>query len=390
MIQTRSNVPSWKWLARWLGCAALLWLLAPLQGCAPRTEIPPELSDFYITMQSSALRFTQKDGAWDQHYGDAPYYGTAFYAKTPSLRDDAGQVIGTEHAERARAAARHNLSTLSRAQTDRAFFLENLEEVMMSTLGLIEYSAATGDHSGRAQIDQTLDVINGFAIALGYYIDIDAGMFAIQTYGPTAISAGVALLNLQHALYVGGEGAADRVELARTIIEKIDEKAWDGARYRISPRDDLLELYPNTMMMLVLCRLYERTGEVTHLRRAEQVYTAIQPLRSARGGYHSPYSAAAMGAKTEDYSTLSSQNYLTMALTLLFQNTGQTRYFDEALFVLNFVRTRLFDPKTGHLLHHFIDGRIALPSDPEYFCTGCNLQFLYAVHLLQQAIAANS
>ena len=60
-------------------------------------------------------------------------------------------------------------------------------------------------------------------------------------------------------------------------------------------------------------------------------------------------------------------------------------YFDEALFVLEFVRSHLYDPASGHILHHFIDGRIALPSDPEYFCTGCNLQFLYAVYLLQQA-----
>lgn len=355
-------------------------------GCAPRTELPQELSDFYVTMQHSALRFPQNDGAWDQHYGDAPYYGTAFYANTPSLRGDDGASLLPEHRTLARAAADHNLRTLSRAQSDRAYFIENLEEVMMSALGLIEYSAATSDRRGLAQLDATLDVMNGFAVALGYYIDIDAGMFAIKTYGPTAISAGVALLNLQYATYIGGETAPDRIDMARNILSAIDRKAWDGTRYRISPRDDLLELYPNTMMMLVLCRFYERTHEVDSLRRAEQVYAAIQPLRSPRGGYHSPYSAAAMGAKTEDYSTLSSQNYLTLALTLLFQNTGQVRYFDEALFVLDFVRTHLFDAKSGHLLHHFIDGRIALPSDPEYFCTGCNLQFLYAVHLLMQAI----
>ena len=97
-----------------------------------------------------------------------------------------------------------------------------------------------------------------------------------------------------------------------------------------------------------------------------------------------------MGAKTDDYSTLSSQNYLTLALTLLYQNTHRQSYFDEALFVLEFVRSHLYDPASGHILHHFIDGRIALPSDPEYFCTGCNLQFLYAVFLLQQATAGEA
>jgi uncharacterized protein YyaL (SSP411 family) len=147
----------------------------------------------------------------------------------------------------------------------------------------------------------------------------------------------------------------------------------------------MLELYPNTMMILVLCRLYERTGEPAYLERAEAAFAAIAPLRSPRGGYKSPYSAQEMGAKSDDYSTLSSQNYLTLALAVLYEATGERRYFDEALFVIDFIRTRLYDAASGHLLHHYIDGRIALPTDPEYFCTGCNLQFLYVVRYLQNA-----
>lgn len=366
---------------------SLLLLAAVLFGCARPPEIPVELREFYVQIQDSALRFPQKDGAWDQHYGDAPYYGTAFYARAPQ-RDDAPPG-SPRHAALATSAVGHSLRILRQAQADRAYFLANLEEVMMSALGLIEYSAVSADRSVLPDVDAAIETINGFAVALGYYIDVDAGMFAIKTYGPTAISAGVALLNLQYAKYIGGEYAADRRELARSIVEAVDQKAWDGARYRISPRDNSLELYPNTMMMAVLCRLHEQlpapSPDSPYLRRAEQVFTAIGPLRSPRGGYKSPYSADAMGAKTDDYSTLSSQNYLTLALTLLYQNTHRQAYFDEALFVLDFVRTHLYDRSTGHILHHFIDGRIALPSDPEYFCTGCNLQFLYAVYLLSLA-----
>lgn len=368
-----------------------LALVSGLVACAPQRELPVELRELYVRLQDTALRFPQRDGAWDQHYGDAPYYGTAFYAHAPQ-RADADPSL-PRHASLATAAVGHNLRILRQAQADRAYFLANLEEVMMSVLGLIEYSALSGDRSVVGDIDASIEIINGFTVALGYYIDLDAGMFAIKTYGPTAISAGVALLNLQYAKYVGGEYAADRRDLARSIVEAVDQKAWDGARYRISPRDNLLELYPNTMMMAVLCRLHEQlyapSSDSPYLRRAEQIYAAIQPLRSPRGGYKSPYSADAMGAKTDDYSTLSSQNYLTLALTLLYQNTHRPVYFDEALFVLEFVRTHLYDAATGHLLHHFIDGRIALPSDPEYFCTGCNLQFLYAVYLLSQADASH-
>ena len=255
----------------------------------------------------------------------------------------------------------------------------------MSALGLCEYAAQTGDPSVMPALEDFIDTIDSITLGLGKYLEIQAGKFATSTYGPTAITAAVALLNLQYATYFATPQARERVDFARELVVAIKQKAQLGDGYRVKPGEDLLELYPNTMMMLVLCRLYERTGEIEHLRRAEQVYAAIQPLRSPRGGYHSPYSAAAMGAKSEDYSTLSSQNYLTVALTLLFQDTHDVRYFNEALYVLDFVRTRLFDAASGHLLHHFIDGRIALPSDPEYFCTGCNLQFLYAVHLLMQA-----
>ena len=142
------------------------------------------------------------------------------------------------------------------------------------------------------------------------------------------------------------------------------------------------------MMMLVLTRLYAVTGERSYLQTAEGIFEAIQPLRNQqRGGYNSPYSAQAMGAKTDDYSTLSSQNYLSLALLTMYEQTQNPRYFEEAVFVLQFVRQRLYDPAQGRLLHHFIDGRMALPSDPEYFCTGCNLQFLYVMwYGLHQAL----
>lgn len=374
-----------------LAFMALLALLA-LDACAPRSEIPVADREFYVQMQKTALQFPQKDGAWDQHFGDAPYYGTAFYATAPDLPSpDADIPAGTEdHRTRARAAAGHNLATLTHGRDDRSFFLSHLEEVMMSALGLIEYAAATGDRAGLPLVEETIDTIDAVTVGLRYYIDLDAGMFAIKTYGPTAISAGVALLNLQYAKHIGGERAAERIDFARAVIDAIHARAWDGGRYRVKPGDDLMELYPNTMMMLVLCRLYEQTGDGELLARAQTVYDAIQVLRSPRGGYRSPYSAAEMGAQTDDYSTLSSQNYLTMALILLYQDTHNARYFDEALFVLTFIRTHLHDPATGHLLHHFIDGRIARPSDPEYFCTGCNLQFLYVFHMLSRVAGADA
>ena len=251
---------------------------------------------------------------------------------------------------------------------------------MMAALGLVEYTAQTGDQTSMPDLEDFIETINSITIGLGRYIDINAGKFAIQTYGPTAITAAVALLNLQYATYMKTPQVADRVAFARSIVDTIEEKARYGDGYRVKPGEDLLEVYPNTMMMLVLARLYEQTGEAQYLDAAERVFRFIQPLRNAtRGGYNSPYSAAIMGAKTGDYSTLSSQNYLTLALLVLFEDTGNKLYFEEAKFVLTFIFEHLYDISQGKVLHHFIDGRIALPTDPEYFCTGCNLQLLYVL-----------
>lgn len=376
MSRLRLPAVSSSLLAFLVGTALALGLLP---SCAP--GFPDDVQAFYEEMQDNSWNFPRMNGAWEQQFGDAPYYGPAFFVRAeqrpgmPSYR------------ELADAAVLHNVETLRRAQADRGFFLQNLEEVMMSTFGLLEYAAATGQPVGLAEVEDTIETINALVIGLRHYVDVEAGMFAIATYGPTAITAAVALLNVQYVTLLGAAAdkdlATSRLELAQRIIAEIDTRAWDGQRYLIKPGDSQLELYPNTMMMLVLCRLYERTGDAAYLARAEAAFAAIAPLRSERGGYKSPYSAAAMGAKTDDYTTLSSQNYLTLALAVLFETTGKRIYYDEALFVLQFVRSHLYDAASGRILHHFIDGRIALPSDPEFFCTGCNLQLLYVVYYLQ-------
>ena len=352
------------------------WSCAVLALPACQTEyvpaLPDKLTDFYQRLQHDADHFARHGGEWEQHNGDPPFYATAFYVR-------AGATQGRGDYQSLAALSRNRaLSVLRQAAVDRPYFLENLEEVMMSALGLIEYTAQTGDASHLPEVEDFIETINSVTIGLGGYIDLEAGKFAIKTYGPTAITAAVALLNLQYATYLATPAAKDRVEFARTLVQTIGDKARFGDGYRVQPGEELLELYPNTMMMLVLARLYEQTGDSQYLDAAQRVFGFIQPLRNrTRGGYNSPYSAAAMGARTDDYSTLSSQNYLTLALLVLFQNTHDPRYFQEATQVLTFIHERLYDPAQGKVLHHFIDGRIALPTDPEYFCAGCNLQLLY-------------
>lgn len=358
------------WLLPWLGAVALL--LACQTESVP--TLPAELDDFYGRLQKDAQHFTRHAGQWEENNGDPPFYGTAFYVRagTTQGRADYLQLAALSHS--------YALGVVQKAARDRPYFLANLEEVMMAALGLCEYAAQTGERGAVPELEDFIDTIDSLTLGLGKYLDIQAGKFATSTYGPTAITAAVALLNLQYATYFATPQAKERVAFARELVEAINQKAQLGEGYRVKPGEDLLELYPNTMMMLVLTRLYEQTGEAQYLQAAERVFQFIQPLRNlGRGGYNSPYSAAEMGARTDDYSTLSSQNYLTLALLVLYQNTHDRRYFTEASFVLTFIHEHLYDPAQGRVLHHFIDGRVALPSDPGYFCAGCNLQLLYVL-----------
>lgn len=91
-----------------------------------------------------------------------------------------------------------------------------------------------------------------------------------------------------------------------------------------------------------------------------------------------------MGAQTEDYSTLSSQNYTMMALALLFRETQEAAYRDEITDIAAFIEEYLL--VDGRLLHHWMDGKVAVPDDPEYFCTGCNLQFLFVAFFAERFV----
>jgi hypothetical protein len=348
----------------------------------PPPPLPTDLADFERELALASGAFRVEDGEWLEDYGDAPFYALAFFARAGEEEDDGGYRM------RAAETRAHNLAVVADGIADTEYYLANLEEVLMAGLGLLEQIDATGDRSDLDMIDALVDATNGLLRLFGNYLPngADVGSFALETYGPTTLTAAVALLNLQYAKYLPDTDEAEsRIATARTIVEAIDRRAFDGTRYMFEPERDRLYLYPNVMMMLVSTRLFEITGERAYLARAEAIAAAIAPLEDPeRGGYRSPYSAEAQGAQTDDYSTLSSQNYLSLALILLFEHTGDRTYFDEAVSVLDFIRTKLYSREDGRLLHHWMDGRIAQPEDPSYFCSGCNFQFLYVMWHLRR------
>jgi hypothetical protein len=325
---------------------------------------------FYEAVQAQVLGYPCHDGDWDQDFGDAAYYGPAFLVGA-GLRYGRADYLAVGEKGLAR-----DLDVIREANADMGYFLDRIDEVLMAALGVVETLAEKGSAEGIADVDALLDRLDPMIEGFGIYIDAEMDSYAWNTYGPTTVTAVIALLNLRYAELLKTPRAAERTAFGLKVIDAVDGRAWTGTTYRVKPSTDMLELYPNVSMILANATAYRLTGEARFRDRCLAVYQGIRPLKDpAKGNYRSPYSAATMGAKTDDYSTLSSQNYTMMALALLYEITGDSRFRDEIAEVAAFIEEYLW--VDGKILHHWMDGRVAIPSDPEYFCTGCNLQFLF-------------
>jgi len=103
-------------------------------------------------------------------------------------------------------------------------------------------------------------------------------------------------------------------------------------------------------------------------------------------------------------------------LMLLYQVTGEESFLEQIDPVLDFIQEYLWgtaclsdiqdgtcnpvceggsacreetcypDVCSCAILHHWMDGRLAVPSDPEFFCSGCNFQLLYLMWYRQNEI----
>lgn len=356
---------------------------------------------FYDTMRAHADHFTIIDGDWREDYGDAAFYGLAFYAHTTTASTDPMRFARVETA-RSRA-----ITLLDGADLVNG----DINEYVMSAFGLLDAIEGTGDTTGLEQLDDFIFRLDALVAALGYYLEgLEGKSWAFDAYGTTAVSALIGLLNAQYAYARGGEIGTTRTEWARQMASVISERAWNGTTYDFGGRD-IACIYPNVAMILLNARLYQLTGDAAYRTRAVDTYRGIQvfKLPGEPVRYRSPYSAEVMGAKTDEYFTLSSQNYLALALMTLGEITADPAYVREADSVFDNLSEKLQgswclshrhidaclpacasadvcvvdactpDACHGGVLHHWMDGRAALPADPEYFCSGCNLQLLYGL-----------
>jgi hypothetical protein len=385
--------------------AALTIFLAACSSKEPPPRDPPppfRHGAIQDELSADADAFSFVGGDWLEDYGDAPFYGLGFYAHAGKERNDPAWI---SRAEAARARAK-------RLITDADLINGDLQEMVTSTLGLVDAMSARGDRDDLPVVDDFLDRLDRLVSLIGWYIEVgEDRSWALQTYGPTSISALVGLTNLQYALLLGGDRKDERVEWAKEMEGHISDHAYNGTFYEFGLGKRDLFVYPNVAMIAMNARLYQLTSDSKYKERARALYDAIQAakLPTSPVRYYSEYSAEVMGAKTRDYSTLSEHDYVTLALLLLYQVTNDRIFVDEADSIVDAMTSELYggwcladvhkDPcspacASGSVclgascapnacqkavLHHWIDGRQARPTDPSFMCSGCNLQLLYVM-----------
>ncbi len=353
-----------------------------------RTEVPVAIAPpsrhaaLRDALTDDAKAFAFSNGDWLEDLGDAPFFGVAWLSHR-----------GEEPERLAASIAR------ARTLLSGELLEGDLQDKVMAALGLIEHISVSGDRSELPLLDEFVDRLDSLTHTLGDYLEAGADRsWAIRTYGPTAVTALVALVEAQYALLVGGDRAAERLERAQAIDAKIAARAFGDLGtvrgYAIAPGRPELEIYPNVSMAMLKARLFRITKDEGYRLEARALYAAIQPLKvsDAPARYRSPYAVDLVHAKTPDVSTLSSQNYLALSLLLLFEITGERRFVDEADRVFDAIETMRGpwcasqvnpgttpDRCTTGLLHHVVDGRLAQPGDGTLFCSGCNLQTLYVL-----------
>ena len=320
------------------------------------------------------------DDTWHAHFGDGLMFGPSY--------DLASWAVTESEAQRQRAVVTldGNRAMVAAATTDLFGAMDDLENIAMAQLGLLE-AGQFDDTLGHVDTAEAfIDVVDVFAAAFDDYMAIDAGEFAATTYGPTSISSFLALMHLELALAHPSRDRETHLARADEILQHIHDAAWDDemGAFRFAPGDERRMLYPNATMMLAYGRALQLTGDARYQERIEAIFAGIQPLRAASGDhYHSPYSREESGAVDEDYATLSSQNYLMIALWLAYQGTGELRYLEELHAILGWIESHLF--VDGVLKHHWVNGRTADARDGYDFCSGCNLQTLYILRVVELA-----
>jgi len=363
--RTRATVTA----ARWMGIVLLLGL-APVSGCSSEgpAPVPPAPAPLpYEPLFTNVLDYllawvpVLPDGNVIGDFGDSTGYAPAtLFPLAHETHDTSMGSLAARIADRETLLIRGSILEI----------VANIMDVYIGTIGSFRAYEYTGEPVDQETAEEVLDLFNDV-----FDLIPDRIFFRIEPipYGPTTIIGGVALYNLQYAFSIGDTPATpDYRQQGLDLIRRIDAEAWDEERgfYLYSKDNEICSAYPNSIMIIALCRAYQLTGETRYLDRARAVAEAVERilLDSVTGGYYGAQPNA------EGYMALSNNNYITQALLFLAEIDGDPVYLRRADRTLTFIQDSLCEPAHGICYHD-----LRLYHRTDWFCSGCNWQLIYNI-----------
>lgn len=290
------------------------------------------------------------EGDWQGDFGDATSYAP------PVLL------------AHGKAACDENEIALARDTIEREYklihaFLNNSSEALIGGLGLTEIYEIGQDKRAAEETRYLIEIVDAV-----YELFNENGLLPksmADTYGQTASTAIVAALQLQYVIKVD-PADINRRDRALEIVDNIEAAAYDSAGFYVFDAGNTeLYLYPNVSMMLVHSLAYHVSKDARHLEIARSLLPALDPL-------FLPEIDAYRSREQGDYNyvTLSSHNYLALALISLFRGTGDDLYLNKARRTVDFIINRLYSD--GIAYHDLTNNQRS-----SLYCTGCNFQLLF-------------
>ena len=288
--------------------SALAVLVAFVVACSDDGSIVPVRAapvSRHAALETQLAReahaFDFGDGAWPADAGTAPFFGLGFLSR----RTQAG-AADTEETARRDAALVHAETLL--AGTPNA-------ESVMAALGVVEYVSASGDRRPVAVLDAFIDRVDAQLASTGDYLpDTTPGA---DLYGPTALTATVALLEAQAALYLNEAARVVRVRAIDSAIvghalgDLVDPTTGTSVRaYASGPGSAEIHGLPNATMLMLKSRLFRLTKDEAYRLESRAVYAALDAAR--------------------DVTTAGGLGHKALALLLMFEITGEQHFVDES------------------------------------------------------------
>jgi hypothetical protein len=303
-------------------------------------------------------------GDYQRDFGDATCYAPPVLMAHGLATSDSAQI------ELARAIITREYGLI---RNFSIFFFSNAAEALIGGLGLTEVYGMSPETRLAEETRNLLSLVDSV-----YDLFNENGLLPknlASFYGQTASTAIIVALQLKYLIKIDSTDSARR-ERALKMVKRIEAAAYDSAGfYRWNADDTELTLYPNAAMMLVHSLAYHISGDDHHLEMARSMLAAIAPLfRSELDTYLDRES------DPNEYISLSSHNYLALALLHLFDETQDGTYLHTAQRTVDFIIKRLYN---NGIVYHDLRNNLRAT----YYCTGCNFQFLFV--LWQAAIATN-